>query len=112
MDTVGVCTGGGGAGVSGGESKLDIEDSLMGFGGGFLGVLCCLSEGGCGGAKVGRSGTLAGDGLEMGTDDRELLEQVDGGFGGAIGGGFMKVKSSPSVKGASEGGFGAGMEGG
>lgn len=29
-------SGGGGAGVAGGESKLDIDDSLMGFGGGFF----------------------------------------------------------------------------
>lgn len=33
---MGVCTGGGGAGVCGGESMLGIEDSLMGFGGGVL----------------------------------------------------------------------------
>ena len=44
--------------------------------------------GGCGGANFGRSGTLAGDGLEMGVDDAEPEEQVDGGFGGAIGGGL------------------------
>lgn len=110
-----VCTGGGGAGVAGGESKLEIEDSLMGFGGGFF---CCLSDGGKGGENVGRSGTLAGDGVEMGTDDKEPLELVDGGFdggfgggfGGAIGGGFMKVKSSPSMKGPREIGFGLGMD--
>lgn len=41
----------------------------------------------------------------MGTDDKEPVEQVDGGFGGAIGGGLMKVKSSSSTKGASEDGF-------
>lgn len=47
VDSVGVCTGGGGAGVCGGESmRLVIEDSLMGFGGGVLEVLVCLSDGG------------------------------------------------------------------
>lgn len=35
MDSVGVCTGGGGA-VCGGGSKVEIEDSLLGFGGGVL----------------------------------------------------------------------------
>lgn len=45
----------------------------------------------------------------MGMDDAEPLEQVDGGFGGAIGGGFKMVKSSSAIDGAS---FGAGMEGG
>lgn len=109
---MGVCTGGGGAGVCGGESQLEIEDSLMGFGGGALRVLCCLSAGGCGGANFGRSGTLAGGGLEMGKDDALLLELVDGGFGGAIGGGFKKIKSSCSMGGANEGHFGAGIEGG
>lgn len=54
---------------------------------------------------------MAGGGLELGTDDTELLVQVDGGFGGAIGGGFMKFKSSSSMKCASEVGFGADMEG-
>lgn len=40
---MGVCTGGGGAGVSGGESiRLVIDDSLMGFGGGALDVLFCF----------------------------------------------------------------------
>lgn len=109
---MGVCTGGGGAGVSGGESKLEIEDSLIGFGGGALWALCCLSAGGCGGENFGRSGTLAGGGLEMGTDDAEPVELVDGGFGGAIGGGFKKVKSTSSVEGASEVSVGAGMDGG
>lgn len=47
----------------------------------------------------------------MGMDDPELLEQVDGGFGGAIGGGFKEDKSSWSMYGAIEGGLGAGMEG-
>ena len=109
---MGVCTGGGGAGLCGGESRLDIEDSLIGFGGGVLKVLCCLSEGGCGAANFGCSGIMAGGGLEMGTDDAEPLEHVDGGFGGAIGGGFKKVKSSSPLDGASEVGFGEGMEGG
>ena len=36
VDNVGVWTGGGGAGVSGGGSKLETEDNLMGFGGGVL----------------------------------------------------------------------------
>lgn len=46
LDTVALCTGGGGAGLCGGESKLNIEDSLMGFSGGFLRDLSVLSEGG------------------------------------------------------------------
>ena len=41
-------------------------------------------------------------------DDPEPEEQEDGGFGGAIGGGFKWVKCSSSWV----GGFGAGMEGG
>lgn len=53
---------------------------------------------------------MAGDGVEMGMDDEEPLEQVDGGFGGAIGGGFMEVKSPMDI--ASELSFGAGKEGG
>lgn len=44
----------------------------------------------------------------MGMDDAEPVEVVDGGFGGAIGGGFRKDKSF----GSTEGGFGAGMEAG
>lgn len=44
----------------------------------------------------------------MGMDDGEPVEVVDGGFGGAIGAGFRKDKSF----GSTEGGFGAGMEGG
>lgn len=36
VDNVGVCTGGGGAGVCGGESELETEEILMGFGGGFF----------------------------------------------------------------------------
>lgn len=110
MDSVGVCTGGGGAGVCGGESRAEIEDSLMGFGGGVLKVFCCLSEGGCGAANFGCSGTSAGGVLAK--DDAEPLEQVDGGFGGAIGGGFKEDKSSCPMDGASEGSFGAGMDGG
>lgn len=36
---MGVCTGGGGAGVCGGESvRLFMDESLMGFGGGARGV--------------------------------------------------------------------------
>lgn len=56
---------------------------------------------------MGCSGT---GGLEIGKDDVEPLEQVDGGFGGAIGGGFKKVKSSSPID-DSEVGFGVGMEG-
>lgn len=82
----------------------------MGFGGGVLKVLCCFSEGGCGGANLGCSGTMACGGVEIGMDDEEPLEQVDGGFGGAIGGGFKEVKSPMDT--ASEGGFGACIEGG
>lgn len=33
---MGVCIGGGGAGLCGGESRAAIEDSLIGFGGGVL----------------------------------------------------------------------------
>lgn len=47
----------------------------------------------------------------MGTDETEPVEQVDGGFGGAIGGGFMKVKSSPFMKGPGEADSEEGMEG-
>lgn len=90
---MGVCAGGGGAGVCGGESMLGIEDSLMGFGGGVL-DLCCFSEGSSGGANFGGSGIGSDGGVEMGKDDVEPLEQIDGGFGGAIGGGFKKEKSS------------------
>lgn len=93
---MGVCTGGGGAGVCGGKSRLDIEDSLMGFTGGALLVLCCFSLGGGGGANFGCCGTLARGGLGTGTDEPEPEEQVDGGFGGAIGGGFRKARSSSS----------------
>lgn len=46
----------------------------------------------------------------MGPDDTKPLERVGGGSGGAIGGGFMKVKSSASMNGGSEAGFGSGME--
>lgn len=112
MDKVGVCTGGGGAGVCGGESRLETEDSLMGLGGGVLEFFACFSAGGFGGANDGWSGTVEDGGLEMGIEDTELLEEVDGGFGGAIGGGFKKVKSSSRKDGASEGGLGAGMDGG
>ena len=72
--------------------------------------MCCLSAGGCGGANLGCSGTLSGGGLKTGKDEVEPLEQVDGGFGGAIGGGFKKVKSSSSIDEESEGGFGVGVE--
>lgn len=112
VDRVGVCAGGGGAGDCGGESRMEIEDNLTGFGGGVLKVLFCLSEGGCGGANDGCSGTFAGGGLEIGTDDAEPVEQVDGGFGGAIGGGFKKFKSSSPMDSAGKFNFGAGMEGG
>ena len=36
VDRVGICAGGGGAGVSGGESSVGIEDNLTGFRGGVL----------------------------------------------------------------------------
>lgn len=55
---------------------------------------------------MGCSGT---SGLEMGKDDVEPLEQVDGGFGGAIGGGFKKVKSSSRTDSDSGVGFGVDM---
>lgn len=38
-------------------------------------------------------------GPETGKDDVEPLEQTDGGFGGAIGGGFKREKSSSTVDG-------------
>lgn len=37
---------------------------------------------------------MSDGGVEMGKDDAEPLEQIDGGFGGAIGGGFKEEKSS------------------
>lgn len=107
---MGFCTGGGGAGVCGGESWVKMEDSLMGFGGGiFLG---CLSEGGCGATNLGCSGIRSGGRLEADKVEAEPLEQLEGGLGGAICGGFKKEKSSSSIKGTAEGGFGAGMGGG
>ena len=102
VERVGVCSGGGGAGVCGGRSRLDMEDSLMGFWGGALLVVCCFSVGGCAGAKFGISGILAGDELRM--DEAEQEEPVDGGFGGAIGGGFKRTRSS-SIEGAIGMGF-------
>lgn len=87
-----------------------MEDSLMGFGGGiFLG---CLSEGGCGATNLGCSGIRSGGRLEADKVEAEPLEQLEGGLGGAICGGFKKEKSSSSIKGIAEGGFGAGMGGG
>lgn len=122
MDSVGVCTGGGGAGVCGGESEMEMEDSLMGFGGGVFAVLSCLSGGGCGGANLGWSGMWSGCALEIGIDDPEPLEQVEGGFGGAIAGGFKRAKSSSfdrlfrspmkSGGGIKGGGSGGAIEGG
>lgn len=70
---------------------------------------------------------MSDGGVEMGKDDAEPLEQIDGGFGGAIGGGFKKEKSSsimgwtglfrPSVKSGGgrmkvPGGGGGAIEGG
>lgn len=82
----------------------------MGLGGGVLCVLCCFSVGGCGGANLGCSGTLSSGGLHM--DDAEPEEQLDGGLGGAIGGGFNMDKSSSSIDAVAEVSLGAGMEGG
>lgn len=100
--------GGVGAGVCGGESKLKADDVLKGFGGGVLNDLCCLSAGGC--------GETSGGSFEMGTEggleDEEPVELVDGGFGGAMGGGFRRDKSSSFVAGGVKGGFGAGIDGG
>ena len=78
LDGVGAWTGGGGAGFRGGPSIEGIEDNLTGFGGGIFGAFCCRSPG----------GTLVGGGVETDKDDEEALEQVDGGLGGAIGGGL------------------------
>lgn len=104
-----VCTGGLGTGVSGGESRLGIEDSLMGFAGGVF-ILFCFSGGGGGGANLGCSGTLRGGGLEIGNGDVEPLKKIEGGFGGATGGGFKKERSSSSIDGNGKG-VRAGMEG-
>lgn len=100
-------------GVAAGEVcgiKLSIEDSRVGFGGGTFPDFCCFSEGGLGGANLGQSGSsgiMLGGGVEIGG---KALEEVDGGFGGVIGGGFSKVKSSSNAGGC-EGGFGGGIEG-
>lgn len=96
MDSVGVCTGGGGAGESGGKSMLWTDDIRIGFGGGVLKVFC-FSVGGCGGAYWGCSGTFAAIGLETGTDDEDPPDVVDGGLGGDIGGGVKKLKSSSCI---------------
>lgn len=110
MDSVGVCTGGGGAGLSGGKSMLCTDDIRIGFGGGLLKVFC-FSVGGCGGAYLGRSGTTVANGLEISTGD-EPFDPVDGGLGGELGGGIKKAKSSSCLKTNREGGFGALMGGG
>lgn len=109
VDCVGVCTGGAGAGICGGESRLAIDESRIGFGGGFLWVFCCSLPGGGGGAKFGCLGTLAGDGFEIGVEDAELLEPVDGGFGGVVGWDFVIRRFFSSLRG---GGFGATVGGG
>lgn len=93
---MGVCTGGGGAGLSGGKSMLGTDDIRIGFGGGFLKVFC-FSAGGCGGAYWGCSGTSVTNGLEIGTDE-ESFDIVDGGLGGDIGGGVKKAKSSSCLQ--------------
>lgn len=90
---------------------MGMEDSLMGFGGGIF-IFGCLSEGGCGAAYLGGSGTRSEGRLEADKVEAELLEQIDGGLGGAICGGFKKEKSSSSIEGNAGGGFGAGMGGG
>lgn len=102
---------------------LWMEDSLVGFRGGVFRAFraaCLMSVGGCGGANFGGSvisGTVVGGGVEPDKEELEALEEVDGGFGGAIGGSFMEVKTflSPSegaTDGGFDGGFGGGMEGG
>lgn len=88
-----------------------MEDILIGFGGGIF-VLACLSEGGCGAANLGCSGTRSGGRLDADRVEAEPLEQIDGGLGGAICGGFKKEKSSSSIEDNAEGGLGAGMGGG
>lgn len=92
-------------GVAAGEvdgiklSMLEIEDIRVGFGGGIFPGFCCFSEGGLGGANLGqsgRSGIMLGSGVVIGG---KALEEVDGGFGGVIGGGISKVKSSSNAGG-------------
>lgn len=91
---------------------MNADDVLTGFGGGALKVLCCLSAGGC--AETGGAAleTGASGGPETAAEDEEPVELVDGGLGGAIGGGFRRDKSSSFVGGGVKGGFGAGIDGG
>lgn len=63
-----------------------MEDILIGFRGGIF-ILACLSEGGCGAANLGCSGTSSGGRLDADKVE-EPLEQIEGGLGGAICGGF------------------------
>ena len=59
------------------------------------------------------SGIKGDGGVEIAKEEVEALEDVEGGLGGAIGGGLRKVRSSSSSsEGANEGGLGGGMEGG
>lgn len=89
---------------------MGMDDSLTGFGGGIF-IFGCLSEGGCGAAYLGCSGTRSEGRLEADKVE-EPLEQIDGGLGGAICGGCKKEKSSSSIEGNARGAFGAGMGGG
>uniref|UniRef100_H2L4G1 Methylosome protein WDR77 n=1 Tax=Oryzias latipes TaxID=8090 RepID=H2L4G1_ORYLA len=69
-------------------------------------------KGGC--AETGGAAleTGASGGPETAAEDEEPVELVDGGLGGAIGGGFSRDKSSCFVGGGVKGGFGAGIDGG
>lgn len=92
---------------------MDMEDSLMGFGGGTF-TFGALSEGGGGGgaAYLGCSGTKSEGRLEADKVE-EPLEEIEGGLGGAMCGGCMKEKSSSSSMGwNADGRVGAGRGGG
>lgn len=87
-----------------GNSKLDIDENLMGLGGGIFWTLLmgiwAVSAGGCGGVNLGHSGMSSGE-----------LEEIWGGFGGAIDGGF-NIDRSTSSDIPCEGGLGGGIGGG
>lgn len=100
LEGLGFCTGRAGAGTWGSSYIIGMEDSLIGFVGGVFRAFraaCLMSVGGCGGANFGGSvisGTVVGGGVEPDKEELEALEEVDGGFGGGISGGFREVKSS------------------
>lgn len=90
---------------------MEMEDSLMGFGGGIF-IFGCRSEGGCGAVYLGCSGMRSEGRLEADKVEAEPLEQTEGGLSGAICGGCKKEKSSSCTEGNALGGFGAGRGGG